>query len=239
MFYSLPFAPRIALNSHNTYITSQERSESTLNTHVINTQPAANVQYYDLVNPQVLPFFDLLLPYLTTTTTQINFPSTGGVFANSNRSDNFGAVWTGWLWIPENGSYTLFIDSDDGSKLILDDTVVIVNDGLHGMVEKSATLPLGKGRHKLRVEFFEAGGGAGCILSMSGPGIAKAPVPAASISRGGTVLNADLNFDGAVNGADIAILLGAWNTSAALADLNNDGTVNGADLAVVLGKWTG
>jgi len=47
---------------------------------------------------------------------------------------------------------------------------------------------------------------------------------------------ADLNCDGAVNGADLAILLGAWGT-AGPGDVNGDGTVNGADLAVVLGAW--
>ncbi|MBL9121115.1 MAG: glycoside hydrolase [Phycisphaerae bacterium] len=46
----------------------------------------------------------------------------------------------------------------------------------------------------------------------------------------------DLNCDGVVNGADLAILLGAWGTPSA--DLNGDGTVNGADLAILLGAWT-
>jgi len=205
---------------------------------VINTQTALNVQYFDLVNPQALPYFDLMLPYLTTTTPNINYPSTGGVFANSNKSDNFGAVWTGWIWIPEGGLWTLFINSDDGSRLLIDDVQVINNDGLHGMVEKSTVLPLGHGRHRLRVEFFEAGGGAGCILSMSGPGMSKIAVPAANCSRGGNILTADLNIDGVVNGADLAIVLGLWNTSAALADLNNNGVVDGADLAIILGQWT-
>lgn len=205
---------------------------------VINTQTQIGVQYFDLANPQALPYFDLMLPYLTTTTPHINYPSTGGVFANSNRSDNFGAVWNGWLWIPSDGLWTLSLDSDDGSKLTLDGVAVINNDGLHGMVEKSATLPLGRGRHQIKVEFFEAGGGAGCIVSLAGPGIPKAPVPASSFSRAGTILVADLNIDGQVNGADIAILLGVWDTPAEIGDLNNSGTVDGADLAIVLGNWT-
>jgi len=46
---------------------------------------------------------------------------------------------------------------------------------------------------------------------------------------------ADLSFDGGVNGADLALLLGAWNTPTA--DLNDDGTTNGADLALMLGAW--
>lgn len=45
----------------------------------------------------------------------------------------------------------------------------------------------------------------------------------------------DIDGSGSVNGADIAIVLGSWNTPGA--DLNNDGTTDGADLAVVLGHW--
>ncbi|MFO0872430.1 MAG: kelch repeat-containing protein [Phycisphaerales bacterium] len=48
----------------------------------------------------------------------------------------------------------------------------------------------------------------------------------------------DLNGDGAINGADLGILLGAWG-GGGVADLNNDGTVNGADLGILLGAWTG
>lgn len=47
----------------------------------------------------------------------------------------------------------------------------------------------------------------------------------------------DTNDDGLVNGSDVAIILGAWNTANPVADLNGDGTVNGSDLAIVLGGW--
>jgi len=44
-----------------------------------------------------------------------------------------------------------------------------------------------------------------------------------------------------VNGADLALLLGAWGTAAGSgavdADLDDDGLVAGADLAVLLGAW--
>jgi len=46
---------------------------------------------------------------------------------------------------------------------------------------------------------------------------------------------ADLTGDSTVNGADLAVVLGAWNT--ADADLTNDGNTDGADIAVVLGSW--
>jgi hypothetical protein len=49
---------------------------------------------------------------------------------------------------------------------------------------------------------------------------------------------ADLNGDGFVNGADLAMLLGQWG-GAGSGDLTGDGIVNGADLAILLGAWAG
>lgn len=49
----------------------------------------------------------------------------------------------------------------------------------------------------------------------------------------------DLDGDGDVDGADLAVLLGAWGESGGPADLDASGTVDGADLAVLLGRWTG
>jgi plastocyanin len=48
---------------------------------------------------------------------------------------------------------------------------------------------------------------------------------------------ADLNGDGAVNGDDLGIMLGAWGTPGP-GDLNADGTVNGDDLGILLGAWS-
>jgi len=56
--------------------------------------------------------------------------------------------------------------------------------------------------------------------------------------QGGPWSPADLNFDGAVNGGDLAILLGHWLTTGP-GDINGDGIVNGVDLAAVLGGWSG
>ena len=46
---------------------------------------------------------------------------------------------------------------------------------------------------------------------------------------------ADLDGSGAVNGADLSILLGGWGSASG--DLSGDGTVGGADLAILLGAW--
>jgi predicted outer membrane repeat protein len=49
----------------------------------------------------------------------------------------------------------------------------------------------------------------------------------------------DLNGDGVVNGADLALILADWSQPClgCPSDINNDGLVNGADLALVLAAW--
>ncbi|MDZ4755482.1 MAG: dockerin type I repeat-containing protein [Phycisphaerae bacterium] len=47
---------------------------------------------------------------------------------------------------------------------------------------------------------------------------------------------ADLDGNGVVNSADLAILLGGWGTSAG--DINGDGTTNATDLALLLAAWS-
>jgi hypothetical protein len=52
---------------------------------------------------------------------------------------------------------------------------------------------------------------------------------------GGGNCPGDLNGDSAVDGSDLTILLGAWNSSGG--DLNGNGTTDGADLTILLGYW--
>ena len=49
---------------------------------------------------------------------------------------------------------------------------------------------------------------------------------------------ADLNGDGRVNGADLALVLADWGLIDSIADINGDELVDGADLALILLGWT-
>lgn len=53
----------------------------------------------------------------------------------------------------------------------------------------------------------------------------------------------DLNCDGFVSGADLAVMLGAWGSCTSCptcrSDLNGDCVTDAADLAFLLGAWTG
>ena len=42
-----------------------------------------------------------------------------------------------------------------------------------------------------------------------------------------------------MNGVDLATLLTNWNVAGAVGDIDGDGQINGADLAILLSAWTG
>ncbi len=148
------------------------------------TQPGAEVAFYALPQLSLLPDFDALTPYATSTVATINAPSTNGNFLDSGRADDVGAVFTGYVEVQATDVYTFYTNSDDGSALYIGDTLVVNNDGLHGMQEQSGTIGLKPGKHEIRVEFFERGGGAGIIVSFQGGGLAKQVIPATAWSYG-------------------------------------------------------
>lgn len=198
-----------------------------------------DASYYALAGETVLPDFAVRTPYLTDTVAQMNFPATSGVFAGSGRADQVGARFSGWITVPSSGMWTFTLASDEGSRLTIGSTVVVNHDGLHTISERSGSIALAAGSHQLTIDYFEQTGAAGLIAFWQGPGVAKAVIPATALGHGGSTSPADFNGDGAVNGADLTILLTNWLQSNSPYDLSGDGVVNGADITVVLFAWTG
>lgn len=74
------------------------------------------------------------------------------------QQDAFGLVFKSYIKAPVTDVYTFISDSDDGSKIYLDEQLVVDNDGRHSATRKSGQIGLKEGFHKIRVEYFEAGG---------------------------------------------------------------------------------
>jgi len=74
------------------------------------------------------------------------------------------------LTVSSAGSYTFRLSSDDGSRLSIDDAVVINHDGLHGLTAKEGTAELSAGVHALRIDHFERDGGQDLKLEWRPPG---------------------------------------------------------------------
>jgi len=75
------------------------------------------------------------------------------------RKDKFAFEFTGYIRIDRDDVYTFFTQSDDGSKLFIDDEEIVNNDGDHGVEERSGKAALRKGFHKIKVLYFDSGGG--------------------------------------------------------------------------------
>ena len=67
-------------------------------------------------------------------------------------------TFTGFIDVPEDGLYRFFVDSDDGSTLKVQGTMVVDNDELHSAAEKSGAIALAKGMHPIELDMFEGAG---------------------------------------------------------------------------------
>ena len=126
---------------------------------------------------------DALIDYRPT---RNPWPGLDGRFA-----DTFASRHTGYMEVDTAGRYTLYLSSSDGSKLWLDGKLLINNDGLHPMRQRSRTVALSAGLHSLRVDYFENTGKAGLIVSWAGPGDREASHPRRQPVPG---LSGKLNF---------------------------------------------
>jgi alpha-L-fucosidase len=83
----------------------------------------------------------------------------------------------GYLEVPADDVYVFSLASDDGSRLNIGDRVVIDNDGLHAIQTKKGAVPLARGLHWIRVEFFNRTGGAALELRFARAGEDWAALP--------------------------------------------------------------
>ena len=120
--------------------------------------------------------------------------------------DKFALKFTGMINAPKAGNYKFFVASDDGSRIYLDGKLLVNNDGLHGMVEKSASIKLAAGTHDLIVTYFDNGGGDGLNVAWSGPGFKKQHIDADALSIGGreTLHDVAIRALGSIPGHDEA-----------------------------------
>ena len=137
-------------------------------------------QYYT-GSYNALPNFTTLTPALSGTIAQ-------PLLTPATQADNFAFEYKGFVQVPTDDVYTFYTSSDDGSKLFIGSTLVVDNDGLHGLQERNGRIALRAGKHAITIQFFEKAGDANLITSYSSVGIAKQIIPAAAYFRAVTVI---------------------------------------------------
>ncbi|MCB0628102.1 MAG: alkaline phosphatase family protein [Lewinella sp.] len=145
---------------------------------VLRSDPQKGVRYHTYLVPDIktLPDFGPLQEVSQAITHEISLDE-----VQLPEQEQVAAVFDTYLQVATAGEYQFYLASDDGSKLWVNDQLVVDNDGDHGVIERSGTVNLPAGKQKLRVEWFNGGGGMGLYLFYKGPGISKQLIPAGEL----------------------------------------------------------
>jgi len=88
----------------------------------------------------------------------------------------FGVDYYGEFYITKPGEYKFDLESDDGSRLEIDNQQLIDNDELHPAQSKTAKVNLSVGRHTIHVPYFQGSPpGVALILTIKPPGESTRP----------------------------------------------------------------
>ena len=118
-----------------------------------------------------LPDFDHLKPEARGSVFQFGLAKIGVP------QDNFALQLKSFIRIDKAGKYTFFIASNDGSKLYIDDHLLVDNDGEHGVKEIGNSIYLNKGKHSIRATYFQSAGSKALLVAYSSDEIRYQPIP--------------------------------------------------------------
>jgi VCBS repeat-containing protein len=86
-----------------------------------------------------------------------------------DEDNDFAIRYTGEIFVQTAGNYTFQTGSDDGSALLIDNNVVVDNDGRHNFRTESGTVFLTAGYHDIEILYFEDEGQQGLAVHVQGP----------------------------------------------------------------------
>jgi hexosaminidase len=131
-----------------------------------------NYKYYENTWDH-LPNFDSFSALRNGTMKQLNI-------SDLKPADNFGIVIESFLNIENDDSYTFYLTSNDGSNLLIDNALIVDNGGMHGTRELSGKTFLAKGKHSIKILYFNRGGTQKLKLEFESASITKRIIPASS-----------------------------------------------------------
>lgn len=95
----------------------------------------------------------------------------------AKQNDHFAFRFETWIKIPETAYYRFFTRSDDGSRLFIDDKLIVDNDGGHSAKRKNGVVALEKGFHKLKLLYFEDYMGQELSVGIASIALPKGKIP--------------------------------------------------------------
>jgi len=119
-----------------------------------------------------LPTFDGRLPDMVRNIEQIHYYDkyhSGKPWPGLTRGRNFAVRWTTRMYFRRTGPYHFSLSSSDGSMLYLDEKPIVNNGGVHPLRKvEGSTLIARRGRHRLRLEYFDKSSNPACSLKYLG-----------------------------------------------------------------------
>src|SRR5258708_647968 len=141
------------------------------------------------------------LPDFATLAPKASGKSSGFDVSVAKRPNDMALKFEGFLEVKSAGEYTFHLTSDDGSKLFIDDALVVDNDGIHAPTTETRKVELIKGMHRLVVGVFNAGAESELDVEYEGRGLARQSIlTATSLTEDGADAEADPKADGADSG---------------------------------------
>lgn len=134
-------------------------------------------QYYHSSGegPPEDPWQTLVMERLDST---VDFNWGNGSPDPSVRSNDFAIRWTGEISVPTSDTYTFHTQTDDGIQLWVNGELIIDNWTDHGNTHDSGEIALTAGqRYRIKLQYYENGGGAVCELSWSTPTMSRQAIP--------------------------------------------------------------
>ena len=93
------------------------------------------------------------------------------------RKEHVGLVFDGWIKIPEDAVYNFYLSGDDGTKLWMDNQVLIPSAHVNGSDLRTAKMALKKGFHQIKLAYLQIGGDASLKLQVESPSLKKQNIP--------------------------------------------------------------
>jgi predicted alpha/beta superfamily hydrolase len=107
-----------------------------------------------------LPDFSKLKPVKTGIASNIDL-------SMAVKKDSFALKFEGYVHIEEEDLYYMWITSDDGSEIYLNNMPILKNDGVHSAdLPKVAVVPLSPGYYSIKVKYFEKSGSQSLAAGM-------------------------------------------------------------------------
>lgn len=118
-----------------------------------------------------VPNFELITPNQASISSGIDMQTNG-------LTSEFGLSYSGYIKIPEDGAYTIYMASASKCHVMLHDIHLLDNDFNYSSQEQSEEVYLKAGYHPIRISYQQNDKVTPLIsLKMEGPGISKSDVP--------------------------------------------------------------